>query len=218
MKHAMLTLALVMGSALARADDADVTAPRPDPVVAGQTWTYKQVVKTPAGTTESRTIFRVAPAGGEKLLVESMPAQLNGRPTVWRKRHPIDNDSCMVDFFGTGSLGITNSCATTFTPGMDWTTESMVKGVRVQQRYQVLDNELITVSAGAFQAVKIEAFWEARNARKTGVGKPTHHITYWYAPETRTMVKVHREYLNAAGAVESESTEELERYRANIAR
>lgn len=216
MKYAML-LALVLGSALTHAEDMDSRSPQPDPVVAGQTWTFKQVLKTPAGVTESRTIFRVAPAAGDRLQVESMPAQLNGRPTVWRKRQPIDNDSCMVDFFGTGSLGITDSCATTFTPGMDWTTENVIKGVRVMQRYQVLDTEMMTVAAGAFQTVKIEAFWEAGKG-KARAGKPTHHVTYWYAPETRAMVKVHREYLNASGAVESESTEELERYRPNIAR
>lgn len=217
MKHAMLGLALVLGTALCHAGEMDTRAAQPDPVVAGQTWTYKQVVKTPAGLTETRTIFRVAPAGGDRLQVESMPAQLNGRPTVWRKRQPIDNDSCMVDFYGTGSLGITDSCATTFEPGMDWSTETVIKGVRVKQRYQVLDTEMITVAAGAFHAVKIEAFWEAARS-KAHAGKPTHHVTYWYAPETRAMVKVHREYLNASGAVESEATEELERYRANIAR
>lgn len=217
MKHAMLSLALLLSTAFALAEEMDAPVVRPDPVVAGQTWTYKQVVKTPAGVTESRTIFRVAPAGTDRLQVESMPAQLNGRPTVWRKRQPIDNDSCMVDFFGTGSLGITDSCATSFTPGMDWTTENTIKGVRVLQRYQVLDTELITVAAGAFHAVKIEAFWEAGKG-KARAGKPTHHVMYWYAPETRAMVKVHREYLDANGAVESESTEELERYRANIAR
>lgn len=123
----------------------------------------------------------------------------------------------MVDFFGTGSLGITNSCATTFSPGMDWTTENVVKGKRVLQRYEVVDTELITVAAGSFQAVKIEAYWHGADA-KGAAPKPTHHMTYWYAPEARAMVKVQREFLNTRGKVESHATEELERFRQNIAR
>lgn len=212
MKYGITALTLALASAFACADDTPAPAPGPEPVAAGQTWTYKRIVKTPAGTTESRTIFRVAQQGAG-LIVESMPAALTGRPTIWHKGPAIDNDSCMVDFFGAGSLGITSSCTTTFSPGMDWTTEHVIKGTRLMQRYEVVDTDLTTVAAGSFHAAKIVGEWQNAASRKL-----THRVTYWYAPETRAMIKVHREFLNSKGAVESESTEELERFRANIAR
>ena len=214
MKHGITALALALATSCAHADTAQFTAVR-EPVAPGQTWTYKRVTMTPAGSTESRTIFRIAAQSrGERLRIESLPAELTGRPTVWHKGAAIDSDSCMVDFFGTGSLGILHSCATTFVPGMDWTTEEVVKGTRLQQRYAVLDHEQITVPAGSFNAIKIEGFWGTARAG----GKPTHHVTYWYAPEARAMVKVHREFLNSKGAVESETLEELQTFRQTIAR
>lgn len=220
MKRWMLALSLSCVAGIATADDdMDLvdTAPAPTPVVAGQTWTYKQTMRTAAGTTESHTIFRIASKDRDQgLMIESLPSALTGRPTVWRRGPAIDNDSCMVDFHGSGSLGILNSCNTMFAPGMDWTTESTINGVRVSQRYEVIDTEYVTVEAGSFNAIKIDATWQ------TGSGKrprqPSHHITYWYAPEARAMVKVHREFLNRKGKAESESIEELEKFRQTIAR
>lgn len=215
MKHGITALALGLAASCAQADNGQFAATVQQPVAAGQTWTYKRVTKTPAGSTESRTIFRIAAHGqGGRLVIESLPAQLTGRPTVWHKGATIDSDSCMVDFFGTGSLGILQSCSTTFVPGMDWTTEDVVKGTRLQQRYEVLDLEQVTVPAGSFNAVKIEGHWSTARAG----GKPTHHVTYWYAPQARAMVKVHREFLNSRGAVESETMEELQNFRQTIAR
>lgn len=216
MKYGLMTLTLAFACVNAAATDAP--ALQQDPVAAGQTWTYKRITKSGAGTVETRTIFRLAAraGGGDRYVIESLPAQLTGRPSLWHKSGEVDANSCMVDFFGTGSLGILNSCATTFEPGMDWTTESTVKGVKVAQHYQVLDTETIDVAAGSFQAIRIEARWQASKG-KAG-GKPTHRIVYWYAPETRSMVKVQREFLNSKGAVESETVEELERFRQNIAR
>lgn len=216
MKHAMLAPLLALGAALAQADEAPLPTMAQEPVSAGQTWTYKRVLKTPAATTESRTIFRAAQQGpGGELIIESMPAQLTGRPTLWHRGPAIGSNSCMLDVFGTGSLGIINSCATTFSPGMDWTTESQVQGKRVLQRYEVVDMESVTVAAGSFNAVRIEAQWETPGGRSA---RPTHKVTYWYAPEARAMAKVHRQFLNSKGAVESEATEELERFRQTIAR
>jgi hypothetical protein len=154
MKHGMMAWILATGSALAYADEA-APAARLEPVAAGQTWTYKRVLKTPGGTTESRTIFRAAQGAGGNLVVESMPAALTGRPTLWHRGPSIGNDSCMVDFYGTGSLGIVNSCSTTFSPGMDWTTEDLINGKRVLQRYEVVDTEYITVAAGSFNASRL---------------------------------------------------------------
>ncbi|QYF94081.1 hypothetical protein KY495_02250 [Massilia sp. PAMC28688] len=215
MKNTMTACILAMGTALAQADNAPMAPVMQEPVAAGQTWTYKRVLKTPAGTSESRTIFRAGQGPGGALVAESMPAALTGRPTLWHQGPTIGNDSCMIDVFGTGSLGIINSCTTTFVPGMDWTTENQIQGKRVFQRYEVLDTEYITVAAGSFNAIKIEALWETAGA--TG-SRPTHKVTYWYAPETRAMAKVHRQFLNSKGAIESEATEELEGFRQTIAR
>ena len=218
MKSCIATLALL--SAISISHASDIPEPVQNPVSIGDSWTFKRSGKGET-TIQSRIIFKIAQQGpNNKYMVQALSGEVSGRvPTKWRNAGSVDMDACIIDFFGGGSLGITNSCKTTFVPGMDWNTEETDKATRTIQRHQVIGPEEVTVGAGRFTATRIESHWEV--AKQSNPGKTPakyaaplrHHFTYWYAPETKTMVKTEREFRNAAGAVEMRSTDELQGFR-----
>ena len=218
MKSSIVTLALL--SALSISHAGDIPEPVQNPVSIGDSWTFKRSGKGET-TIQSRIIFKIAQQGANnKFTVQALSGEVSGRvPTTWRNAGAVDTDACIIDFFGGGTLGITNSCHTTFVPGMDWNTEENDKGTRTIQRHLVIGPEEVTVGAGRFSATRIESHWEVAKLLNPGktpakYGPPLrHHFTYWYAPETKTMVKTEREFRNAAGAVEMRSTDELQGFR-----
>lgn len=218
MKTSIVAIALGLTTALTQA--ADIPEPVQQPVSIGDSWTFKRTAKGQS-IVVSRTIFKIAEqAPNNKYIYQSMRAEIDGiRPANWRNAGKIDMDSCMTDFFGGGSLGITNTCKTTFVPGMDWTTEETVNGVKTSQRNKVIGPEEVTVGAGSFQAVKIESHWDVtrvlnpgRTPAKYGATE-RYYFVYWYAPEAKTMVKTEREYRTGSGAVTSRATDELDAFR-----
>lgn len=211
-------IALFLTASLGHAADIPETVPLP--VTIGDSWTFK---RTTVGqvTLLSRIIFKIAQQGpSNQYIYQSLPGEVSGRgPTAWREAGRVDMDACMIDFFGGGSLGITHSCTTAFTPGMDWNTEETAKGSKTSQRYEVVGRENVTVGAGEFNAIKIESHWEVAKALNPGrtplkYGPPQrYHFVYWYAPETKTMVKTEREFRTSTGALESRVTDELQAFR-----
>lgn len=211
-------IALFLTASLSHA--ADIPEPVQLPVSIGDSWTFK---RTTVGqvTLPSRVIFKIAQQGpNNQYIYQSLPGEVSGRgPTAWREAGRVDMDACMVDFFGGGSLGITHSCTTAFVPGMDWNTEETAKGSKTSQRYQVLGRENVTVGAGEFSAIKIESHWEVAKTLNPGhtplkyAPPQRYHFVYWYAPETKTMVKTEREFRTSSGTLESRVTDELQAFR-----
>lgn len=223
MKTTALFLALCAASSATLAQG--VPTPVHQKISIGDTWSYKRTVTMPSDAPQTRVIFKIeGRAPGEQLQVRSLAAEFNGkRPMVWIKAGLIGADTCLVDFYGGGTLGLDNTCATFLTEGMDWDSEVTEKGVRTRRHHEVIGTEEIKVGAGSFNAIKISAKWEvAKLSTETRgkSGKPGHeaaeryNFVYWYAPETRSMVKVEREFRNAAGAIESRVVEELISYHA----
>lgn len=218
MKTSILAIALVLASAVSHG--AEFPEPVQDPVSIGDSWTFKRVAKGQS-VNESRIIFKIAQQGANnQYVIQSLPGEVSGRgPTAWRNAGKVDMDACMIDFFGGGTLGITNSCNTRFTPGMDWNTETTDNGVRTTQRFEVMEQEEVTVGAGTFRATKIESHWEVAKVLNPGksplkyAAPLRYQFTYWYVPDTKTMVKTEREFRNAAGAVDVRSTDELQAFR-----
>lgn len=216
MKFAITAITLLLAAVASHA--TDIPEPPQKPVSIGDSWTFKRVAKGEI-TVQSRIIFRIAQQGPDnQYIIQSLPGALTG-PTTWRNAGRVDMDACMIDFFGGGTLGITHGCSTSFVPGMDWNTEQTDKGTRTSQRYQVIGPEEVTVGAGSFQAIKIESNWEVAKVLTRGKSPLKYapplryHFIYWYAPETKTMVKTEREFRNSAGAVDTRSTDELEAFR-----
>ncbi len=218
MNNMIPAIALLLASTLSHA--GEIPEPAQEPVSIGDSWTFKRTGKGET-THLSRIIFKIARQSADsQYQVQSLAGEVSGKvPTTWRDAGKIDMDSCMIDFFGGGTLGITHSCSTSFAPGMDWNTEQTDKGVRTLQRYQVIGLEEVTVGAGTFRATRIESQWEVSNVLNPGrkplkYGAPQRYqFTYWYAPETKTMVKTEREFRNSAGVLEMRSSDELEAFR-----
>lgn len=218
MKTTLTAIALLV--VMGRSAGAEFPDPPQQSVGIGDSWTFKRTAKGQS-LNVSPIIFKMAQQGpNNQYIVQSLPGEVSGRgPTAWRNAGTIDMDACMIDFFGGATLGITNSCNTVFSPGMDWHTEETKQDVRTVQRYQVIGPEEVTVEAGTFRAIRIASQWEV--AKVVNPGKSPHkfaapqryQFTYWYAPETKTMVKTEREFRNAAGTVEVRSTEELQAFR-----
>ncbi len=218
MKTSITAIALLLATTLSQA--ADIPEAAQQPVSIGDSWTFKRVA-TGEITVQSRIIFKIAQqAANNQYVFQSLPGEVSGRgTTVWRNAGRVDMDACMIDFFGGGTLGITNSCGTTLVPGMDWNTEETDKGTRTTQRYQVIGPEEVTVGAGTFNAIKIESHWEVAKLLNPGKAAPKYaaplryRFVYWYAPITKTMVKTEREFRNSAGVIDTRSTDELQGYR-----
>lgn len=218
MKTTIGAIALLLSTSLAHAGATSDLANQP--VSVGDSWTFLRVA-TGAATVQNRTIFKITGSAPDNQLVyKSLPGAVNGiGPALWRKGGTVDASACMIDFFGGGTLGILNSCNTTFRPGMDWQTEDVENGVRTTQRYEVIGTEEVSVPAGSFKAIKIEAHWEVAKVLHPGktpvqTGTPQrYHFKYWYAPETKTMVKTVREFYNLGGALASRTTDELQTFR-----
>jgi hypothetical protein len=216
MKTSIFASALLLATTLSHAAPLDA----PQAVSIGDSWTFQRVA-TGAATVQTRTIFKITGQGPDNQYVfKSLGGSVNGIvPTLWREGGSVDMNTCMIDFFGGGTLGIINSCGTSFQPGMDWNTEQVENNVRTTQRYEVGETEEISVPAGNFKAIKIEAHWEVakvlnpgKTPVKTGPAQ-RYHFRYWYAPETKTMVKSIREFRNAGGTVTSRTTDELQTFR-----
>ena len=217
MKTSIAAIALLLITSLSQASDCPEL--KQNPVSIGDSWTFKRVFQG-GHTSDARILFKITgQAGDNKYKVQTLTGVVNGLlPTAWRNAGTADMDSCMNDFFGGGSLGILDSCNTTFTAGMDWTTEESDKGVKTTQRYQVIGQEEVTVGGGSFMATKIEGEWDVAKGAGSGKssaksGAPRHHVIYWYAPGAKTMVKTEREVRNAAGVVTLRTTDELESFR-----
>jgi hypothetical protein len=218
MKIILSAIALVLTTVLCQA--AEFPEPAQEPLNIGDSWTFKRVAKG-ENVNQSRIIFKIAQQGADnQYIYQSLSGEVSGKtPTTWRNAGKIDMDSCMIDFFGGGQLGLTHSCSTPLVPGMDWNTEETDKGVRTIQRYQVIGQEEVTVGAGTFRATRIESQWEVAKVLNPGklplkYAPPLRYqFTYWYVPETKTMAKTEREFRNSAGAVDMRSTDELEAFR-----
>jgi hypothetical protein len=106
---------------------------------------------------------------------------------------------------------------------MDWKTEITEKGVRTTQRFEVIGPEEVTVGAGTFMATRIESHWEVATVLNPGktpkyATPQRYHFTYWYVPETKTMVKTEREFTGTNGVMNMRSTDELDAFRVKKAR
>lgn len=218
MKTLVLALALLTSCALLKAQDP--AAPALKPVQIGESWGFKRTVTNSSVAPQVRLIFKITSVGSDgKYVYQSMPSEIVLRnDSPWRKAGVVDTDACLVDFFGGASLGLRDTCTITFVPGMDWDTEEIDKDVRTKRRHEVIGFEEVTVPAGTFNAVKIKADWEVAkgSAKKGGAveyGPPQRYqFFYWYAPETKTMVRTEREFRTETGAVESKVTDVLSSY------
>lgn len=238
-RFTVLLFVASVGIASAQAQEA----PAPE-LHAGDKWLYQLKIETPPTGSATRhwenTIQR-AGAGG--MVLATKPVDSNQPPTETLLQ---DDWSRMVSING---KTVTSNKPFEFPlhPGKTWTLDltevhpnPRLKSVRNKMDYKVVGWEEVTVPAGTFKAVKIEADGEwyqefertdatASSAVQTGAAGSTavaqtrapttpepragrFYRALWYAPEAKREVKLVYETIGPTGGIMRRETGELESY------
>jgi len=228
MSAIMMILALAASSA-----DPAVTAPT---LSTGDSWVYDR--RTQRGTTgfvDNRVELRIDRVDADQMLVgikpEGAPGDFEDHITGldWSIRRMIEGKQTVT----------ARPFAFPLAVGKNWTTDYMdgqphgnQQSIRSHVTYRVVGWEDVTVPAGRFHAIKVEANGEtevalAHVASQTIVSAPgaaaisssagsgpttvdqTFHNILYYSPEVRYFVKTIREDYNANDVLIQRETEEL---------
>ena len=215
----------------------------PPHVVAGDTWTYVVTTEDRGGWRQNRAQSTVERASATSIAVETrvvgstMPPSERLMGADWSRMRSVNGHETVVNRPLTFPLA----------PGRSWTVEYVEDHPnrehateRFRSPYKVLGWEDVTVPAGTFHALKIEAEGEWSATLAPAVGSvsgarvdaqgsttlvQTNRVTaatatgrtykgFWYAPEVKRWVKSVEEYYDANGRRTERHAEELESYRA----
>ena len=234
---------VLLGMALAFGAQAQpVAAPR---VVPNDTWTYQHTSETRAGgwrqTRVESTVVRV---GTGTIALSNHPAGSTAPPVEqltgldWSRLRSVNGHETVVNRPLSFPLSI----------GKTWDVEyaedhpnRQHSSERIKATYKAVGWEDVTVAAGAFRALKLEAEgeWSAAMApavsatssarvdaggtasvvqtNKTGATVFTGHIykAFWYVPAVKRWVKSVEEYYDPNGVRYERSTDELESYKVD---
>lgn len=203
MKPALLAaaLALIAGAASA-ADPAVVDKPR---VAVGDTWTYQSVIRAANRSKKVTETFEVSGVSGNRLHVVVL-RKFEGEA----EGEPVESDMIFSDEWNvmvTGSRGARPSAVLRPSTAMlkfpmkagesypsDYDMETLPDGnlVRHRRSTRVVGWEDITVAAGKFRALRIEAEGTVQVAKKPKPGRTM--VTVWWAPEVRRWVRLEQDF------------------------
>lgn len=239
LRSASILCAALAGATLAWAQEA------PAPTLhAGDRWVYQVKMENPANGASTRrwegTIQRVG-AGSMVVALKAVDSNMPARETVvqddWSLRRSLNGRTSTVDKLFDFPLRVDKTWATDVTQDRP---NPQLKSLHNKMDYKVLGWEDVTVPAGTFHALKIEAAGEwskeyeptaamaggvvqsgpagstaIAQTRASAVPMPQAGRFYraiWYAPEAKREVRSVFEDIDAAGTVISRKTDELESY------
>ena len=216
MKQFFLSLALVLagGAALAQT----VEAPK---YKQGESWTYRVVNEKGPDRHEGHDEFIVSRVGADTIVVDVRTAgSAVAKSEVmfgadWSKLRSVNGVETVVNRPFAFPLEVGKSWKVEFTE-LNPSRQKLRQTVSLP--YKVVGWEDVTVPAGTFKALKIEADgrWSADIAeRNVGASRKTGGRIYrcfWYVPEVRRWVKSIQEDFTAEGRRNNRATSELERY------
>ncbi len=234
----LLVLGLVLAASLPVADHADAPALR-----AGDSWRYKNITELQGKFSETHDESSVERLEGDVVLLRVHQVDSTLQPTEvlvgtdWARSRSVDGKEQVVnrpfDF--------------PLVPAKTWTVEYSedepnrnLAHERFAINYRVVGTEQVTVPAGTFSAIKIEATgrWTATTAPSTtGVAvtrsddqgaavvnrvdrRNAREVTgrlykaFWYAPEVKRAVKMVEEFYNTAGQRSERRESDLEAFNA----
>ena len=218
-----------------------VAAPK---LVAGDTWIVQRTVERGSGWQQTRLELSVAHAGAEMIAVSDKPSGSTMPPIEvlvgadWSRSRSVNGHQTVVNRPLSFPLSIGRTWVIDYTevnPNRQHSSEHF------RTPYKVTGWEDITVPAGTFHALKIEADgeWTAtfapsvsavsgsrvdaqgsttvvqtgRTTATTASGRT--YKAFWYVPEVKRWVKSVEEYYNAGGVRTDRFTEELESYKTS---
>lgn len=238
---ACLTCLALPPSVRAQADDA--SAPK---ILPQDTWTFRNTVEKRGTFRQTRWATTVVRASATSMAIESKEVDSTLPPTErlsgadWSRSRSVNGHQTVVN----------QPLKFPLVVGKDWTIDYTEKdpnrqhsSEHIQTKYTVVGPDDVTVPAGTFHAVKIEADgeWEATVApavsnvsgsridaagattvMQTNKIKPTGasgHLykAFWYVPAVKKWVKSVEEYYDANGVRNERWSEELESYKVGKA-
>ena len=205
-------------------------------------WVYRHTLENKAGWHQTRTEMTVVRAGSSGILIASKDVGAPSAPTEmlvgtdWSRLRNVNGKEVVVARPFSFPLAMGKSWDVDYTelnPNRQHSSE------RFASKYLVVGFEDVTVPAGTFRAIKIEAdgHWTAEIApaasavsatrldqqgatavvqtTKTSAQSATGRIykAYWYVPEVKRYVKAVEEYFAANGVRNERYTDELEAYK-----
>jgi hypothetical protein len=227
------------------------TVDRPN-IKPGDFWTYQttvdqtanQVLQTPAQWSEKHHEVRVVRTGSAGILISKQergskqpPVEVMTGPD-WSKYRTIDGEETVVSLPLKFPLGEGKKWELKFAEN---NPNHEIRHAETQLNYSVIGWEEISVPAGKFKALKIEAEGKWKSERKPSASASATRNTnqdgtvlvvragkampqtsagrlyraYWYAPETKTCVKAIEERFFSSGALSRRDTEVLESFKVS---
>ena len=184
----------------------------------GDTWQFKQTLNVPSKpeTVSVTPVFALDYKNklGD-LVLAIKPFSINGVNYAGRLIGPVSASTCLYDVIA--NSGALKNCDVALQNGNSWSTDDSNTVERVQETVKIGAIEDVDVPAGKFAATKIVVEKTVTEFAFKGVPEPSggyvkrYVTTYWYSPDTKTMVKVIREKFNANGST-STTTDELNFY------
>ena len=227
MRTACLTLAAPLAALLAHSEGRAQTLTAP-PIVAGDRWTYESTTEARAGWRQSRIALTVLRAGPEAIEISSQPVGSTMPPVTrligpdWSRVRSVDGHEQVVNRPLAFPMHVGESWVVDYSehhPNRQHESE------HVRSVYKVVGWEEISVPAGLFRALKIEAGgeWSAVLAPSVSAVAGTRldeagastvmqthrntaaHVSgrtykaFWYVPSVKRWVKSVEEYYDPNG-------------------
>lgn len=202
MKPAILLATLAFAGAASAADPVVVDKPR---VAVGDTWTYNSEIRAANRSKKLVETFEVSGVTGNRLHVVVL-RKFEGEA----EGEPIEADMVFSDDWNvmiTGNRGGRPSAIMRPSTAMlkfpmkagerypsDYDMETLPDGnlVRHRRASRVVGWEDVTVPAGKFRALRIEAEGTVQVAKKPKPGRSM--VTVWWVPELRRWVKLEQDF------------------------
>lgn len=202
MKNAILLLAALASGAALAADPAVVDPPR---VAVGDTWTYQSEIRARGRSKKALETFEVSGVTGNRLHVVVL-RKFDGDA----EGEPVEADMVFSEDWNvmiTGNRGARPSAIMRPSTAMlkfplkvgeqypsDYDMETLPDGnlVRHRRATRVVGWEDITVPAGRFRALRIEAEGTVQVAKKPKPGRTL--VTVWWVPEIRRWARLEQDF------------------------
>jgi TonB family protein len=185
------------------------------PMKAGDSWIYR--VQTGARKPYRLEYQLNANRAGNLYLASTVLPEEQGQTRVWSLLYPISNKLCMYDFFGTGQLGLDDTCRGELEVGRTWTQKTADSVSSSEDNYVIAALENVQVPAGQYKAYRVEDHRTVTEIAYPGVPAPPDgyvkkiDIITWYTPGTG-IVKGSTRITTTSGKLLDENHRELERF------
>lgn len=212
-KPRLRAFVLVFAFALAAVAAAEERAvDRPD-VRAGDRWTYRFTRTGPKVRHPKVRVYELAVTFVGPKAVQSVQTQPDGKQfdTTWTPEWNVVNDMRSGSFFPDSGM-----FRFPLRPGATYASTYEVvrpKADTTDARYtlevRVAGWEEVTVPAGTFRALRVEATGTSRRLERYTRHAGTIHYVYWYVPQVKRWAKMTMEGFDGRGLPAAQETEEL---------